>query len=132
MTIPWRALLPTPTWLRLAIVPLLAFLATVTDRHYLADFWHHLARGKAIVEKGAIVNCDLVTFTVPNRPFQDVNWLTQVGYYFLYDAGGLALVQVVNSFVIAITMLLVVLMCRRRSGSLLAAALAGAIAFFGV
>jgi hypothetical protein len=127
-----RALLPTPTWLRLAIVPVLAFLATATDRHYLADFWHHLARGRAMVEQGRIVNQDLFTFTVAGQPFQDVNWLTQVGYYALYEAGGLQLVQIVNSLIIALTMLLVVQHCRRRAGSLLAGVLAGTIAFLGV
>jgi len=128
----WRTLYPTPTWLRWAIVPVLAFLATVTDRHYLADFWHHLARGRAIAEQGQIVDHDLFTFTVAGRPIQDVNWLTQVGYFALYDMGGLALVQVVNSLMIAVTLLLVVQLCRRRSGSLLAGVIAGAVAFLGV
>jgi hypothetical protein len=132
MTFHLRALLPTPTWLRLAIVPVLAFLATATDRHYLADFWHHLARGRAIVQHGALVDRDLFTFTVADQPLQDVNWLTQVGYYGLFEVGGLALVQVVNSLLIAVTLGWLVILCRRRTGSDLAAALAGGIAFFGV
>jgi hypothetical protein len=132
MTIGPRLLFPTPTWLRLAIVPVLAFLATFTDRNYLADYWHHLARGRATVERGQIVDRDLLTFTVADRQFQDVNWLTQVGYYALHEAGGLALVQLVNSLLIAGTMLLVVLAGRRRSGSLLAGVLAGTVVFLGV
>ena len=132
MTDRLRALLPTPTWLRLAIVPILAFLATVTDHNYLADFWHHLARGRAIVEQGALVDRDLFTFTVADRPFRDVNWLTQVGYYALFEIGGLALVQVVNSLLIAVTLGWLVVLCRRRTGSDLAAVLAGGIAFFGI
>ena len=128
----WRALLPTPIWMRLAIVPVLAFLATVSDRHYLADFWHHLARGRAIVQQGQIVDQDIFTFTVANQPLQDVNWLTQVGYFALYDTGGLNLVQVVNSSIIALTMLLLVCLAWRRTGSLLAAVLAGTVAFFGL
>ena len=128
----WRILLPTPARLRWAIVPVLAFLATVSDRHYLADFWHHLARGRAIVEQGQIVNQDLFTFTIAGKSFQDVNWLTQVGYYALYELGGLPLVQVVNSLVIALTLLLLVRVCQRRAGSLLAAVIAGGIAFFGL
>src|SRR5262249_46822446 len=82
MTFSPRALLPTPTKLRLAIVPVLAFLATVTDRTYLADFWHHLARGRAMVERGGLVDGDLFTFTVAGQPTKDINWLTQVGYYY--------------------------------------------------
>src|ERR1700722_16338489 len=132
MTMCWRALLPTPNWLRLAIVPVLAFMATVTDHNYLADFWHHLARGRAMVQEGQLVDRDLFTFTVAGQPLQDVNWLTQIGYFALYDNGGLALVQIVNSLIIAVTMLLLVQLCWRRSGSLLAGTVAGTVAFFGV
>src|SRR5207249_1632513 len=87
---------------------------------------------RAIVERGEIVDRDLFTFTVADRPFQDVNWLTQVGYYALHQTGGLALVQLVNSLVIAVTMLWIVLLCRRQSGSLLAGVIAGAVTFLGV
>src|SRR5205807_5816135 len=111
MTLSPRALLPTPTTLRLAIIPVLAFLATVTDRNYLADFWHHLARGRAIVERGELVNHDLFTFTIADQPLRDACWLTQVGYHLLFEAGGLALVQVVNSLLVAVTLGWVVLLC---------------------
>src|SRR5438067_4795121 len=103
MTLSWRPLLPTPTLLRLAIVPVLAFLATVTDRNYLADFWHHLARGRAMVERGDLVDGDLFTFTAAGLPTKDINWLTQVGYYYLFEAGGLTLVQLLNSLLVAVT-----------------------------
>jgi hypothetical protein len=132
MSLNLRALLPTPTWLRLAIVPVLAFVATVSDHNYLADFWHHLARGRAIVDSGTLVDRDLFTFTVADRPFQDVNWLTQVGYYGLFEVGGLALVQILNSVLIAVTLGWLVYLCRRRTGSDLAAVVAGSGAFFGV
>jgi hypothetical protein len=35
MTLNPRDLLPTPTWLRLSIVPVLAFVATVSDHNFL-------------------------------------------------------------------------------------------------
>src|SRR5439155_21414322 len=57
---------------------------------------------------------------------------TQVGYQLLYEAGGLGLVQVLNSLLIAVTLGWLVRLCRRRTGSDLAAVLAGAVAFFGV
>jgi hypothetical protein len=127
-----RALLPNALWARWLIVPALAFLATVTDRSPLADFWHHLARGRAIVESGELVNRDLLTFTVADRPFQDVNWLPQVVYYWLFEAGGLALIQVLNSAVIALTFWVVVSLCSRRANNLMAGVCAAAFAFFGV
>jgi hypothetical protein len=75
---------------------------------------------------------DRFTFTVAGREFQDVNWLTQVGYYFLFEQGGLALVQCVNALLLALTMALLVLLCRRISGSLGVAAAVGIVTFFGL
>ena len=124
--------LPNDTWVRFLIVPALAFIALATNREYLADFWHHLARGKAIVESGAMVDRDLFTFTVAGREFQDVNWLTQVIYYRLFEWGGLDLVQVVNALITAITFGWLVCLCHRLCGSWAIAAAVGAASFFGL
>jgi hypothetical protein len=120
------------TWLRASVAPALVFIATVTDRHYLADFWHHLARGRAIVTDGHLVNTDLFTYTVPGRPFQDVNWLSQVLYYGLYQLGGLPLVQCTNALALAAMMGLLLYLCRRASGSLVTANLVTVLTFFGL
>ncbi len=127
-----RCCLPTDAWVRFLIVPVLVFVALITDRNYLSDFWHHLARGRAMVEQGQLVDQDLFTFTVPGREFQDVNWLTQVLYFFLYDRGGLELVQLVNALILAVTLALLVNLCRRRSGSLVVASGVGITVFFGL
>src|SRR2546422_6020329 len=103
-----RRLLPNDTWVRFLIVPVLVFLAMMTDRGYLADFWHHLARGRAMAEEGQLIDRDLFTFTVPGREFQDVNWLSQVSYFFLYKRGGLELVQLANALILALTLTLLV------------------------
>src|SRR5262249_20715370 len=50
-----RWLCPTDAWARFLIVPVLVFIAMMTDRGYLADFWHHLTRGQAIVEEGELL-----------------------------------------------------------------------------
>jgi hypothetical protein len=127
-----RRLLPTNAWVRFAIAPALVFIALATDRNYLADFWHHLARGRAMAAEGALVDRDLFTFTVAGQEFRDVNWLTQVFYYFLYEQGGLELVQVVNASVLAVTLGLLVVFCRRVSGSSQIAAGVGIVTFFGL
>jgi hypothetical protein len=127
-----RRLAPTPAWVRLAVVPALAFIALAVDRQYLLDFWHHLARGRAMAEQGRLVNQDLFTCTVAGQPFQDVNWLTQLAYYRLYQLGGLALVQLVNALAVALTLLLLVLLCRRVGGSLGVAAAVGVFTFLGL
>jgi hypothetical protein len=125
-------LLPSPAWTRALLAPALVFIATAVDRNYQTDFWHHLARGRAMAAEGGLVDRDLFTYTVAGRPFQDTNWLTQLFYYFLYEHGGLALVQVVNSLTLAVVIGVVVWMCRRRCPSLLVAGALGVFTFFGL
>lgn len=119
-------------WMRAAIAPALIFIASATDCNYLADFWHHLARGRAIAEQGRLVDTDLFTYTVPGRAFQDCNWLTQLAYYRLYELGGLPLVQLVNALALAVMMGLLVHLAWRKSGSLGWASVLGVFAFFGL
>jgi hypothetical protein len=125
---PW----PTLVWVRLMVAPALIFIATAIDRNYQTDFWHHLARGQEMAAEGRIVNTDLFTFTVPGRPFQDVNWLTQLVYHHLYAWGGLEFVQFVNSLTLATMMLLLVCLCWQQSKSLLLSAGMGVFTFFGL
>jgi hypothetical protein len=128
----WKRLAPTPAWVRLAVVPVLAFVALSVDRQYLVDFWHHLARGRAMVEQGQLIDRDLFTYTVAGQPFQDVNWLSQLLYFGLFQWGGLALVQLANALTVALTLWLLVRLCRRLSGSLGAACAVGVFTFFGL
>jgi hypothetical protein len=127
-----RSLLPTSAWAWAILAPALAFIATSIDRGYQTDFWHHLARGRAIVDKGDLVNEDLFTYTVLGKEFQDANWLTQVFYYRLYSHGGLALVQFVNSLTLAVVLGVVVALCWRASRSIVLAGAVGAFTFFGL
>ena len=132
MTASLRGVFPSSDLLRALVAPILVFIATAIDRNYQTDFWHHLARGQAMTERGELVDHDLFTYTVPDRPFQDVNWLTQLLYYRLFLLGGLDLVQFVNSLTLAVMMGLLVALCRRQSGSWLIAAAVGLFAFVGL
>jgi hypothetical protein len=123
---------PTNNWVRLIFAPALVFIATSVNHNYQTDFWHHLARGQAITERGALVDSDLYTFTVPDKPFQDANWLSQVLYYRLFSLGGLDLVQFVNSLTLAAVMGLVIAMSWRKSGSALISGALGVFAFLGM
>src|SRR4029077_15903124 len=96
------------------------------------DFWHHLARGRVIVTGGKLLDHDVFTFTAAGQNFQDVNWLSQVVYFLLFNEGGLALVQVVNALLMTLALGLFVCLCRRRSESLLAAMLIGVATFLGL
>jgi hypothetical protein len=124
--------LPTDVWVRLLLVPVLVFISLASNTSYLADFWHHLARGRVIVTERQLLDHDIFTFTVKGQVFQDINWLSQVLYFLLYEQGGLALVQVVNALVMAMTMGWLVGLCRRLSGSSLAAMIVGIAVFLGL
>jgi hypothetical protein len=123
---------PTDRWLRFLLAPALVFLATVLDRNYQTDLWHHLARGRAIVAEGQLLDEDRFTYTVHGQPMRDVNWVWQGLFYRLYALGGLALVQTVNSAILAAMMALLVTLAWRRSGSLMVASAVCIFAFFGL
>jgi hypothetical protein len=123
---------PSDTWVRLLLAPVVVFIACGIDRNYQTDLWHHLARGRVIVTEGRLLDEDRFAFTDTSKPFQDVNWLSQVAFYALHQAGGLELLQVVNALVLAGTMAILVLLCQRRSGSMLVAGGVGLFIFFGL
>jgi hypothetical protein len=123
---------PTDRLVRALLAPALVFIATGIDRNYQTDLWHHLARGRAIVEEGKLLNEDRFTYTVPGLPFRDVNWGWQVACYHLYRVGGLPLIQTANSAVLAVTMGLLFGLARRRSASAVAAAGVCTVAFIGL
>jgi hypothetical protein len=119
------------TAVRLAYAPVLAFVALATNREYLCDFWHHLARGQAMIQTREMVDHDLFTFTVAGTPLVDLNWLTQLGYSALFNLGGLELVQVANAAVVALAMLVVGLHAWRASSSASLAAAIGLVVLAG-
>jgi hypothetical protein len=125
-------MLPTDRWTRALLAPALVFIATALDRNYQTDLWHHLARGRVMATEGRLLDEDRFTYTVAGQPFQDANWAWQLANYRLYQLGGLALVQTVNSAVLAVTMAVLVALCRRRAGSLVAAAGVCILVFFGL
>src|SRR5262245_27742360 len=116
-----RHFLPTDTWVRALLAPVFVFIACGIDRNYQTDLWHHLARGRAIATEARLLDEDRFTYTVRGEHFQDVNWLCQLAFYGLYQVGGLELLQAVNAFILAVTLAILVLLCRRRSGSMLVA-----------
>jgi hypothetical protein len=123
---------PLTIWALALIAPVVTFIGTMLPRYYMTDFWHHLARGRAMVESGALVDDDRFTYTVAGQPLRDPNWLSQIIFYRLYEAGGLPLVRTVNSLVLATAIGVLVFLCWRASGSLLLATLLGLWTFFGL
>jgi hypothetical protein len=124
--------LPNINWVRAILCPAVVFIATGMDRGYQTDFWHHLACGREIAQTGQISTVETLTFTVAGQPVRDANWLTQITYFRLYELGGLALVQTINSLILAAAAGLLVWICRRRGASPGVAAALGVLAFAGI
>lgn len=124
--------LPSRDTVRLLLVPALAFIATGVDRGYQTDLWQHLARGRLIAAERAVVAVDRFTFTAAGKPLYDNNWLTQLVYYAVHSLAGLEGLQALNSAVLAATFAVLVMLCRRTSGSTGMAAAAGVGAFLGL
>src|SRR6266478_6794336 len=122
---------PDDRWVRWLLVPTIVFISQATNDAYLADFWHHLARGREMVRTGQLLDHDIFTFTVPDRYFLDVNWLTQIAYFHLYSWGGLGLVRTVNALMLAGAWAWLVGICKRQSGSLEIAMALGLATFLG-
>lgn len=129
---------PRPAWLpsldtvRLALAPALVFIVAGLDRGYQTELWQHLARGRLIANERQVVSVDRFTFTVSGRPLRDNNWLSQLLYYGLHEAGGLALIQTVNALTVAAAVAALVALCRRESGSARVAGAVGAAVFLGL
>ena len=124
--------LPNINWVRAIVCPAVVFIATGLDRGYQTDFWHHIACGREIARTGRVVDAEPFTFTVAGQPVRDANWLTQLAYFRLHEFGGLALVQIVNSLVLALAAGVLVWVCRRRGGSMPVAVGVCVFAFAGI
>src|SRR6266511_3139301 len=75
------SLVITDAWVRALFAPALLFIFCGIARNYQTDLWHHLARGRVIVEEGHLLDEDRFTYTVHGQSFQDVNWLSQLAFY---------------------------------------------------
>lgn len=73
-------------WLPFAATATAAVLAT----RRLDDFdtWWHLAAGRWIVENGTVPQTDTLSFTVPDHPWINLQWLFDVVLYGLHSLGG--------------------------------------------
>lgn len=127
-----RLLQPNDRLARALLAPALVFIAACIDRNYQTDLWHHLARGRVYVEEGRLLDHDEFTYTVEGQPFRDVNWGWQIAFYNLYRLGGIRLVQVANSAVLALTMAFLFALAYRRSASAVTSALVCVVAFVGL
>lgn len=128
----YSSIRPSDLWFRWLLVPALVFLAMATSQTHLADFWHHLARGRDIALSGRLLDHEVFTFTIAGQSFQDVNWLTQLGYFYLFQIGGLDLVRVVNALLLCAVFVWLMVLCRRQTQNLAIAMGLGLACFLGL
>jgi hypothetical protein len=84
----------------------------------LFDFWWHLKMGEIIIEKWAIPRIDVFSYTATGKLYVLQNWLAEIIFYGIYQAGGLPLVLYANGIILAAT-LVGTFACRKSTGSLL-------------
>jgi hypothetical protein len=90
-----------PSWFRAVDISLgllavtVAFLASSFVARN-ADFWRHIATGRALVTGGYSLGSDPLSYTGEARPWVNFNWLAEVGMYLVYslDSTGAVVVAV--------------------------------------
>lgn len=72
------------------------------------DTWWHLASGRWIVENRTIPRTDVFSFTVPDHPWINLQWLFDVLLYLLHSIGGADLLVITSAaaFTAAVWMLM--------------------------
>jgi hypothetical protein len=91
------------------------------------DGWYALLGGDVIIHHG-LPSHDALTVWGAGRRWVDQQWLAQLGYYGLYELGGLRVALIVNAAVVAGAYVAAVTLARRRGGSRPAVAVVAAVA----
>ncbi|MFL5804012.1 MAG: hypothetical protein ACJ8CR_19985 [Roseiflexaceae bacterium] len=112
-----------PATLTLDHVWLAAALILIALRPLLSpipphDFWWHLATGRAIVAQGRIPTTDSFSYTQFGQPFYNQGWLAELLMYGIYQLGGVPLILLVQSLVMALAYGLLLRLCVIRTGRL--------------
>jgi hypothetical protein len=83
-------------------------------RTFEADMWWHLAQGREIAA-GRLVRTNLFSGNYPNYPQPFTSWLFELVAFGLWKVGGATAIQTGQALVLAFTMTLTYLACRRRA-----------------
>ena len=94
--------MPIEPWIRKSRAALPALTAGVAALFGLRrlsdpDTWWHLASGRWIAEHGAVPRTDTLSFTVPDHPWINLQWLFDLFLYALQQAGGETLLVLVSA-----------------------------------
>ena len=97
------------------LVTFLALCAMATRAVVDTDLYWHLAAGRYIVETRSVPTADPFSSTMLGRPWVDIYWLAQAGWYLLYQAFGPAGLSLLVT-VLTMVSLLVCVEATQRSG----------------
>jgi tetratricopeptide (TPR) repeat protein len=81
------------------------------------DIWWHLAAGREMVARGALLFADPFSVSAEGRPWVDVHWLFQLAVFGLHRAFGLAGLVWAKCALLAVGGLLLALAVEQRRGS---------------
>ena len=81
------------------------------------DIWWHLAAGREMVARGALLFADPFSVSAAGRPWVDVHWLFQLAVFGLHRAFGLAGLVWAKCALLALGALLLYQAVEQRRGS---------------
>lgn len=94
------------------------------------DFWHYLKTGEITFHTHKLVDKDIFTFTVFDKPYINLHWLSQIIYYTIYKIGDLELLAFIHALVITISFLIIFLIALHEVQNLKIASWVTLISFF--
>ena len=108
-----------PSAARILVFAAVAVAAFVVSLGPISDgdiFWH-LAAGREITHRGALLHADPFTVSAAGRPWIDVHWLFQLGAYAVYSAFGFAGLAVVKALLVAGGAMILTWVAERSGGA---------------
>ena len=82
------------------------------------DFWHYMKAGQVMSLSKSILDRDIFTFTIQNKPYINMHWASQIFYYFVYRIGGISLIEFLHATLVGVSFTLLYMLLKQRSRSL--------------
>ncbi len=101
---------------------ILIFSYLIREIHCL-DVWLHLKTGEYILENGTFPRHDIFSYTMPNKPWINHEWLSQVVFYAIYNKFGFDGLIILRALVVSSAFLLLFLLGYRKENYLIMALL---------
>ena len=105
------------TWAALLLLNLAVLPLAVQGIHSLdTDMFYHLASGRYTAQHGRILDREIFSFTIPDRPWTNYSWLFQYALARLHDLGGFVALIAFRAVLVLLTANLLFFWCRHRAG----------------